>query len=982
MPSPQSRTPRKPPTPATTDPPLPTPLQTKSEKQEESQIKIPPKSSQPSKPLQPAKTLDAIATLANAPNSTGTTANSKKVWATKSTDSPRLKETIRDLQRFLIGLPFPLIKLTPTIVARAICRVMATQGVMPTNVAFDIALLFWRLIINIFFRSIQPRGAWRIPPPNDGPVIFVGAPHHNQFLDPLLLASEVRRGSGRRVAFLTAQKSLNRPFIGAAARLMQSIPVVRAADGAKKGSGTITLHPSGDPLLLQGHNSQFTKELVVKGQIVLPKAAGYASAEVVEIVSDTEVKIKKEFKDSKAIKALKGNLPEGPLDQKEGGKEEGKEGCMYQCLPYVDQTQMYSTVYESLARGGSLGIFPEGGSHDRTDLLPLKAGVVIMALGAMASNPGLQVKIVPVGLSYFHPHKFRSRAVVEFGSPLEVPRELVGLFEKGGEGKREAVGKMMDLVYDGLKSVTVRAPDYETLMFIQAGRRLYTPTGAHPTLSQVVHLNRQFIIGYSKHKDEPRVQKLKEDILRYNKMLIYAGLRDHQVERATRAGWRSLGLLGYRLFLLGLWGGLALPGVVLNSPIILLAKIISRRKAKEALLASQVKVAGRDVVATWKVLVSLGITPVLYALYAGVATYLAHKHGLRTRHQLFMPLYTMTAMPMLAYSTVKFSEVGLDIYKSLPPLFVSLMPGNYKVIKELQETRVRIAADLHQVIEELGPQTFSDFDEKRLFSQRPSSSAPPPPGTPGREGSFIWKEKATPADSNSSSYLSHPLSWADERLFGWSAHKSSSKTRARTGSTSDSSATLVEPSSVKEGIAREAQEADEEEEEEDEEEEEEGDYEAIFSMINPARLCSQGGDGVKSPRSPKHSRSRSGSTAGESFRDKRNRSSSDLKAFSLATQPLSPTLSRSTALNGNEKGINQRRTRTHSLSEDVRTKDIQDGGKKDGIYERPFDEAGRTLEQKASERRGGDQGQYKPALNEMKPAESTPSKPGTPTEAA
>lgn len=48
------------------------------------------------------------------------------------------------------------------------------------------------------------------------------ADRHGQFLDPLLLASEVRRGSGRRVAFLIAEKSIKRRFIGAAARLMQS----------------------------------------------------------------------------------------------------------------------------------------------------------------------------------------------------------------------------------------------------------------------------------------------------------------------------------------------------------------------------------------------------------------------------------------------------------------------------------------------------------------------------------------------------------------------------------------------------------------------------------------------------------------------------------------------------------------------------------------------------------------------------------------
>lgn len=105
-----------------------------------------------------------------------------------------------------------------------------------------------------------------------------------------------------------------------------------------------------------------------------------------------------------------------------------------------------------------------GGSHDRTDLLPLKAGVALMALGAMANTPGLKVKIVPVGLSYFHAHKFRSRAVVEFGSAMDVPDELVELFKKGGEEKRQASAKLLDIIYDGLKTVTIRTPDYETLM--------------------------------------------------------------------------------------------------------------------------------------------------------------------------------------------------------------------------------------------------------------------------------------------------------------------------------------------------------------------------------------------------------------------------------------------------------------------------------------------------------------------------------------
>jgi glycerol-3-phosphate O-acyltransferase / dihydroxyacetone phosphate acyltransferase len=41
-------------------------------------------------------------------------------------------------------------------------------------------------------------------------------------------------------------------------------------------------------------------------------------------------------------------------------------------LTYVDQSTVFDDVYDALSQGRNLGIFPEGGSHDRTDLLPLK----------------------------------------------------------------------------------------------------------------------------------------------------------------------------------------------------------------------------------------------------------------------------------------------------------------------------------------------------------------------------------------------------------------------------------------------------------------------------------------------------------------------------------------------------------------------------------------------------------------------------------
>ena len=84
-----------------------------------------------------------------------------------------------------------------------------------------------------------------------------------------------------------------------------------------------------------------------------------------------------------------------------------------------------------------------------------------MALGALAANPDCNLKIVPCGMNYFHPNKFRSRAVVEFGTPVDVSPELVTLYRSGD--RREAVRQLLETVYEALVAVTVTSPDYDTL---------------------------------------------------------------------------------------------------------------------------------------------------------------------------------------------------------------------------------------------------------------------------------------------------------------------------------------------------------------------------------------------------------------------------------------------------------------------------------------------------------------------------------------
>lgn len=82
---------------------------------------------------------------------------------------------------------------------------------------------------------------------------------------------------------------------------------------------------------------------------------------------------------------------------------------------------MFTEVHTALQQGESVIIFPEGGSHDNTDLLPLKVGVASIAFGTLEDG-NTNVSIVPVGLNYFRGHRFRGRVVVEYGAPIHITK--------------------------------------------------------------------------------------------------------------------------------------------------------------------------------------------------------------------------------------------------------------------------------------------------------------------------------------------------------------------------------------------------------------------------------------------------------------------------------------------------------------------------------------------------------------------------------
>lgn len=54
--------------------------------------------------------------------------------------------------------------------------------------------------------------------------------------------------------------------------------------------------------------------------------------------------------------------------------------------------------------------------------------------------------------------------MVSYGAPISISSEWVQSYAQGGPAKREAIAALLEAGYEGLKSVTVNAPNYDTLM--------------------------------------------------------------------------------------------------------------------------------------------------------------------------------------------------------------------------------------------------------------------------------------------------------------------------------------------------------------------------------------------------------------------------------------------------------------------------------------------------------------------------------------
>ena len=79
-------------------------------------------------------------------------------------------------------------------------------------------------------------------------------------------------------------------------------------------------------------------QLSPKSQIQLGKTYGYATVEVVDVIDDNAVKVKKMFGKEKAVQDLLTG----------GEKGDAEHMLAYKCLPYIDQTKVRIPAFKEI----------------------------------------------------------------------------------------------------------------------------------------------------------------------------------------------------------------------------------------------------------------------------------------------------------------------------------------------------------------------------------------------------------------------------------------------------------------------------------------------------------------------------------------------------------------------------------------------------------------------------------------------------------
>ena len=190
-------------------------------------------------------------------------------------------------------------------------------------------------------------------------------------------------------------------------------------------------------------------------------------------------------------------------------------------------TEMFAAVEQALADGDVVCLFPEGTTHSRGKLDPLKTGAARVALGAAAS--GIPVQIVAAGLNLDEKAVLRSGATVAYGQPFSCGH-LVDLFRRDPHA---AVDTLTEVIGQHIRDLVIEAEPLREGELVAKIDRIYQAGKGLPASAEDRLARRQLIAEQLLpvlQRDHPAMyDDLVETVRRYDRRLVRFGLTEGMV---------------------------------------------------------------------------------------------------------------------------------------------------------------------------------------------------------------------------------------------------------------------------------------------------------------------------------------------------------------------------------------------------------------------------------------------------------------------
>lgn len=529
-------------------------------------------------------------------------------------------------------------------------------------------------IVRSLFRDVNIINPENVP--LYGPVIFVGN-HNNQFIDACVLITNIPR----QVKFIIAEKSMSRAVVGKLARITGCISVKRAEDLKFKGIGRIYWNKG--ERVIKGISTRFRLDAQVGDKIIVQTHVYSVS----EIISEVELTV---------------------VEDLEITCDDMKNGVHFKILPKVNQSDVYNIVTDSLKDGDTIGIFPEGFSHDRTNLLPLKPGVAIMALCALAE--GIEdVSIIPVGLSYSKLYQLQGCVTVFYGNAIIISQDLCKEYNKN---HRETISLLLSKVEEGMRSCMLTSKNHEMSRCIELCVSLYTPEKMTISKNKIYNNLQLFCKMFWKFGDSPEISKLCYQLQCYEKLLQANKIKDDEVwmlkQSTSAATLKFIEHIGSLIFCIIF--GLTLS--LLWLPLVFISIYCAEKHRTKAVKNSSYKIEGGDVVSSYKVLVLIVLLPTFNFFYGLIFGLYAFDSWLK---RVFIIILSICLLPVGYYFNLQYAIQIPTLLRQMK-ILLKVICGKINVWREnereLVNTRHELQLKVREIVLCLGPKVADDFLEQ------------------------------------------------------------------------------------------------------------------------------------------------------------------------------------------------------------------------------------------------------------------------------